>query len=226
MDRGERAVRSVVPVGVVVRRGGQCGNVITSTNPVGVASSWPVANVDGANRLSGVSCPSVSLCVAVDGAGNVITSSNPTSGASGWKFAHVDDHGLSHVSCASMFLCVAAIDDERTIGSVAQAADSGNVIISTDPTSGASARGTVSKRTPAPPLQAGGAGSIPAGSTLPALGLQGFCSSRHQLADIDVTSADHDPLPRARLRSSPKLAGDAKAPTKPNQRVPRASVVR
>ena len=42
------------------------GNVVTSTDPTGGAASWKLTNVDGSNDLSGISCPTVSLCVAVD----------------------------------------------------------------------------------------------------------------------------------------------------------------
>jgi hypothetical protein len=53
--------------------------------------------------LSDVSCPSVSLCVALDQAGNVIASSKPTGGAGAWKTVRkgADTLGFSGVSCAS-----------------------------------------------------------------------------------------------------------------------------
>lgn len=74
-----------------------------------------------------VSCPSVSLCVAVDGAGNVVTSTNPSGGAGAWTVSHVDgSNALGGVSCPSVSLCVA--DD-----------GAGNVVTSTNPTGGASA---------------------------------------------------------------------------------------
>jgi hypothetical protein len=73
------------------------GNVVTATDPTGGASAWTVAPVDPNGpalgfvdqpSLTGVSCPSVSLCVAVDRAGNVLTSANPTGGSSAWTVAH------------------------------------------------------------------------------------------------------------------------------------------
>ena len=61
------------------------GDVVTSTNPSGGAAAWTVAHVDtGSNNIFGISCPSVSLCVAVDSAGNVLASANPTGGAVEW----------------------------------------------------------------------------------------------------------------------------------------------
>lgn len=122
------------------------GNVVTSTDPTGDASAWHIAHVDtegvacsevyGCYGVSAVSCPSPSLCVAVDEAGNAVTSTNPTGGSSAWHVAHVDPgafctpssgcHGMSGVSCPSRSLCVAA-DVE------------GSVLTSTNPTGGARA---------------------------------------------------------------------------------------
>lgn len=69
------------------------GDVITSTNPSGGAAAWRLTNVDSNNEaiangvgvaLNGVSCPSSTLCVAVDDLGNAVTSTNPTGGAAAW----------------------------------------------------------------------------------------------------------------------------------------------
>ncbi len=80
--------------------------------------------------LSGVSCPSVSLCVAVDDAGDVVTSTAPTSGAR-WTIAHVDrGHGwqptLDGVSCPSASLCVAVDDAGDAVTSTAPTAGKGH----------------------------------------------------------------------------------------------------
>jgi hypothetical protein len=63
--------------------------------------------------LESVSCPSVSLCVAVDNAGNVITSHDPTGGAAAWTGASTNSsvpmsEAFTGVSCPSVSLCVAA----------------------------------------------------------------------------------------------------------------------
>ena len=83
--------------------------------------------------VTGLSCPSTSLCVAVDLVGDVITSRHPFGGPSTWTVTAVepgpgvsDDRGLSDVSCPSVKLCVAS--DDR-----------GNVLTSTNPTAGARA---------------------------------------------------------------------------------------
>lgn len=78
--------------------------------------------------LNGVSCPSASLCVALDEAGNVLTSTNPTGGPSAWSTPLAVDPGntLDAISCPTVSLCVGVDDD-------------GNAVVSTDPTGGASA---------------------------------------------------------------------------------------
>jgi len=93
------------------------GNVITSRRPTGGSRAWShPAHVDantapsgGSVGLSAISCPSVTLCVAVDGASpaNVVTSTTPTRGASAWKLAAVGGV-LTSVSCPTVTLCVAA----------------------------------------------------------------------------------------------------------------------
>jgi hypothetical protein len=91
----------------------------------------------GYNQVNGVSCPSSTLCVAVDEVGNVLTSSNPTGGARAWKVTHVDGPpncdffrvpcaNLDSLSCPSVKLCVAA--DEG-----------GNILTSTNPGGGTAA---------------------------------------------------------------------------------------
>jgi hypothetical protein len=92
------------------------GSVLTSTNPTGGARAWSrPARIDtapaaggGYAGLSGISCPSITLCVAVDDAesGNVLTATRPTAGARGWRSSSVGQR-LTGVSCASTRLCVA-----------------------------------------------------------------------------------------------------------------------
>jgi hypothetical protein len=76
-----------------------CAAVICVLAAVGVGAgvahastplAWTATDVDATNPLAGVSCPSTSLCVAVDGAGNVVTSTNPTGGGAAWTVTDVD----------------------------------------------------------------------------------------------------------------------------------------
>lgn len=63
------------------------------------------ARID-ANPITGIACPSVSLCVAVDKVGNVVTSTTPTAGA--WHLTSIPGAaGFSGVACPSTSLCVA-----------------------------------------------------------------------------------------------------------------------
>ena len=110
------------------------GNAVSSTTPLAGATGWTVTNIHvsvGPNSsgpwLTGLSCPSISLCVAVDNDGNVITSADPTGGPSKWRTSRVDgDMYLTGVSCPSTTLCV-AVDTF------------GNVVTSTNPGGGATA---------------------------------------------------------------------------------------
>jgi hypothetical protein len=96
-------------------------------SPAGAAPplNWSTAEIDSA-ALTGVSCASASLCVAVDGSGHARVSTDPTGGASTWHPAEIRGAGaLTGVSCPSSSLCV-AVDA------------SGNAAISTNPVGGTS----------------------------------------------------------------------------------------
>lgn len=85
--------------------------------PAGAAPSlaWSgAAEVDGGQALSAISCPSLGLCVAVDGAGRALVSTQPgVAGAASWSapFAIDGSTGLTSITCASTSLCV-ALDGE------------------------------------------------------------------------------------------------------------------
>jgi hypothetical protein len=58
--------------------------------------------------LTAISCPSMRLCVAVDGFGDALTTADPAGGAHAWRATTVTDapQGLVDVSCSSAGLCV------------------------------------------------------------------------------------------------------------------------
>jgi hypothetical protein len=62
-------------------------------------------SIDEGIALTGVSCPSASLCVAVDEAGDALRAVKPGSGA--WSREKIDASSLSAVSCSSTGQCVA-----------------------------------------------------------------------------------------------------------------------
>ena len=66
--------------------------------------------------FDGLSCPSVSLCVAVDDGGRIISSTTPAAPRPAWKVTHVNaPSGLASVSCPSVSLCVAADPYDRSL---------------------------------------------------------------------------------------------------------------
>jgi Alpha galactosidase A/Alpha galactosidase C-terminal beta sandwich domain len=98
-----------------------------------VPLSWSGAlEVDRGTALSGVSCPSIGLCVAVDGAGRALVGTNPSApppvgGAGAWSepFAIGGAGALTSISCAAASECV-AVDA------------AGRVAVSTHPTTAGS----------------------------------------------------------------------------------------
>lgn len=98
------------------------GPLLTWAAPVRVDYQAPFFG----EAVTGVSCPSTSLCVAVDNNGDVVTSTNPTGGAADWTVTYLEPAALTGLSCPTSGLCV-AVDQ------------AGNVITSSDPTGGPAA---------------------------------------------------------------------------------------
>jgi hypothetical protein len=125
------------------------GNAATSMDPGGGESAWTVKPIDPTfndpnsfsfepDLLQGVSCPVVSLCVAVDDAGNAISSTTPTDGPASWKLTHADDgiayecyhYGETGPDCQPGFLGVACPSVSLCVG-----VDwSANILTTTEPT--------------------------------------------------------------------------------------------
>ncbi len=91
-------------------------------SPIRADDQPPFAS--GGASITGVSCPSTSLCIAVDSVGDMLVSTDPTGGTAAWARAASVANTLADVSCPSTELCVA-------IGG-------GSIATSTDPTGGAS----------------------------------------------------------------------------------------
>ncbi len=122
------------------------GNMVTSSDP-GQAGTWNVGNVASAGDYPlceffgchALSCPSVSLCVASDGAGDILSSSDPAGGAAAWKSTSLqsDTEGaIDGVTCASESLCIAFGVKYPASGS---GPEPGELFTSTNPTGDASA---------------------------------------------------------------------------------------
>ncbi len=100
------------------------------------------------HALRDVSCPSESLCVAVDGQGNVITSTEPANTGAAWTVTHIDNQRFEQ-QCSATPCSVPApvpatlegIDCPTTSLCVAWD-DLGYIFTSTNPTAGAGAWGS------------------------------------------------------------------------------------
>lgn len=69
--------------------------------------AWNKSLVDSGNVLYGVSCPTASLCAAVDGAGNGFTSVNPSGPATDWTGKVFAGNAAYAVSCVLGSGCLA-----------------------------------------------------------------------------------------------------------------------
>lgn len=107
------------------------GDSVISTDPTATTPAWTTAEIDPLqyngfqdvpSALDAISCPSTSLCVAVDAAGIALASTDPTAAVPAWTTSNIDNgNRLTGISCVSGSLCV-AVDK------------SGNALVSTDPT--------------------------------------------------------------------------------------------
>lgn len=62
--------------------------------------------VDGSHQMSGISCPTASLCLAADRNGNIVTMVKPAKPGA-HHVVHISDVALAGVSCATKYRCVA-----------------------------------------------------------------------------------------------------------------------
>lgn len=88
--------------------------------------------------LDAASCPSISLCVAVDHFGGIVTSTDPTGGVSRWAFSEVGEAYKPNEPCQLVSLCLRGVSCPSTTLCVA-VGGSGQIATSTDPTGGADA---------------------------------------------------------------------------------------
>lgn len=100
-------------------------DLATAATPEGGAGAWTAARIAGTVDMpSSASCPSASLCAAVDTSGNVLTATDPGGHAAAWSAGHVEPAdsliALNAISCPTPSLCVAADT-------------AGNVLTSTSP---------------------------------------------------------------------------------------------
>jgi hypothetical protein len=95
---------------------------VTSSNPAQPQATWSVARIErpdpDPSYLTAVSCPSATMCVAVDASGRAIASRRPTRGSAAWTVTEIDgSKSLRGISCPDRRLCVAVDDDGDVIAS-------------------------------------------------------------------------------------------------------------
>ena len=104
------------------------GGVVRSTDPTAAAPSWQRQNVQRTSvchegielfcpaGFSAVSCPSLSLCVAVDGVGDAFVSTDPAAAKPDWATSNIEDSTVVvAISCLSASLCVAVDGNGRAL---------------------------------------------------------------------------------------------------------------
>ena len=96
------------------------GDIFTSTSPGSgngngtgfvPAGTWQLTpNLDPGKYPIAISCPTATMCAAVDTSDNLIASTNPTGGASAWRVSQIAGPGtgsIGDVSCPSQAACYA-----------------------------------------------------------------------------------------------------------------------
>jgi hypothetical protein len=149
------------------------GGILNWATPVLVDTGPHVS----AHWFNGISCPSATVCVAVDRTGRVVTSTDATADAPEWVTTDVDGTTpIDAISCPSAQLCVAVDSD-------------GNVLTSRAPTAGASAWATANVD-PNPDVEAGYALDAISCPSITLCGSWAFrrVDDRHQIAGISCPS--------------------------------------
>ena len=125
--RAHRAWRRAAPGALALAVWWSCA---LAAPPARAASplSWSAAvPLGGSGPPSAISCPSESLCVAVDSGGSILATGDPTAAAPSWSTVANAGQALSSVSCASPSLCVAVGGHDAYLGTNGGASWSGPV---------------------------------------------------------------------------------------------------
>jgi hypothetical protein len=113
------------------------GDIFATEHPAQGSTQWLRRYIDPKTAITGISCPSATLCVAVDASGRVLHTATPLGGVAGWtKPVSVDSAtltgggaaGFSSIDCPTTTFCM-AVDN----------AANGQVAYTTNPTGPASA---------------------------------------------------------------------------------------
>jgi len=92
---------------------GNAGSILTASSP-GSADGWKAFSAGTGLPVTGVSCPAISACVAVDNNADVLVSTDPDGGEGAWSFENVipfggeDGNAMFGISCPTVSFCAAA----------------------------------------------------------------------------------------------------------------------
>jgi hypothetical protein len=93
----------------------------SAQEPLGWSGAVQSDSSAGSKGITAVTCPSVSLCVAVDGNGNVLYSTSPASGTWSTPVLMDSGHAFTGISCPSSTLCFATDNHGDVYASTAPA---------------------------------------------------------------------------------------------------------
>jgi hypothetical protein len=83
------------------------GGVVTSTDPLGSASTWTRTTLDGSLIFMSVACPTTTFCIAGAQSDYAFVSNDPTGGSGEWTRTQViPNEAMVGLSCPSSGLCV------------------------------------------------------------------------------------------------------------------------
>jgi hypothetical protein len=127
VDAGNTISNIACPSTSLCVAGDTQGNILTSTDPTGGSAAWGIGHVDDSSNYgcdqdggsgpqcaagpTGISCPTESLCVLVDGSLGEYSSRDPAAGASSWMGRGGGEplsEGFMGLACPSLELCVGA----------------------------------------------------------------------------------------------------------------------
>jgi hypothetical protein len=113
------------------------GDIAASANVTSGANEWITGNIDGRtvnstngaseSTITGVACPSTTLCIATDDSGHILVSEHPAESTASWSKAlpaASEGHALNSPTCPTTALCLVADSN-------------GTVLTSTNPAGGA-----------------------------------------------------------------------------------------
>jgi len=110
---GESSLNGISCPGTGLCVTGNAGRILTASAP-GSAGGWNAFDAGTGLPVTGVSCPAISACVAIDNNADVLASIDPDGGEGAWSFQNVipfggeDGNAMYGISCPTASFCAAA----------------------------------------------------------------------------------------------------------------------